>query len=429
MFKKLQFRLTFLYTLTTGVILTLVVISISINSQLSLIHRIDEDFQTQVMNVTTKLQTDNSFNITWLAATETENDLLIHIEENGVALLFKGAWEPRSGRDYLLEKAASKARELGTDISTRPVTTYSISPVFEITGNHKDRYQCIAMSYPSPKGYKSVLLLYYISPSLQTLNRQRLFFAGMDILGIAALFLVARIFVRRSLRPIKQSKRRQQEFIAAASHELRSPLMVIQTSAQAIGADPARMALFTANICAECKRMARLISDMLTLASADSGNWPVQFSTLDPNTFLLDLFEAYEPVCRERKVPFRLDLSEDTLPMIQGDQERLSQLLGILIDNALAYCGNQMPLLLKAFASRNQLLIQVIDHGPGIPDDQKEQVFDRFFRSDKSRKDKQHFGLGLSIARELAILHEGGLTIRDTEGGGCTFVLNLPIQD
>ena len=205
--------------------------------------------------------------------------------------------------------------------------------------------------------------------------------------------------------------------------------MVIQTSAQAIGADPARMALFTANICAECKRMARLISDMLTLASADSGNWPVQFSTLDPNTFLLDLFEAYEPVCRERKVPFRLDLSEDTLPMIQGDQERLSQLLGILIDNALAYCGNQMPLLLKAFASRNQLLIQVIDHGPGIPDDQKEQVFDRFFRSDKSRKDKQHFGLGLSIARELAILHKGGLTIRDTEGGGCTFVLNLPIQD
>ena len=144
MFKKLQFRLTFLYTLTTGVILTLVVISISINSQLSLIHRIDEDFQTQVMNVTTKLQTDNSFNITWLAATETENDLLIHIEENGVALLFKGAWEPRSGRDYLLEKAASKARELGTDISTRPVTTYSISPVFEITGNHKDRYQWIA---------------------------------------------------------------------------------------------------------------------------------------------------------------------------------------------------------------------------------------------------------------------------------------------
>lgn len=429
MFKKLQFRLTFLYTLTTGVILTLVVISISINSQLSLIRRIDENFQTQVMNVTTKLQTDRSFNITWLAATETENDLLIHIEENGVALLFKGAWEPPSGRDYLLEKAASKARELGTDISVRPVTTYSISPVFEITGDHRDRYQCIAMSYPSNKGYKSVLLLYYISPSLQILNRQRLFFACMDILGIAALFLAARIFVKRSLRPIKQSKRRQQEFIAAASHELRSPLMVIQTSAQAIGADPARTELFTANICAECRRMARLISDMLTLASADSGNWTVRFSALDPNTFLLDLFETYEPVCRERKVPFRLDLSEDTLPMIQGDQERLSQLLGILIDNALAYCGNQMPLLLKAFASRNQLLIQVIDHGPGIPDDQKEQVFDRFYRSDISRKDKQHFGLGLSIARELAILHKGELTIQDTKGGGCTFVLSLPVHD
>ena len=90
MFKKLRFRLTLLYTLTTGIILTLVVISISINSQLSTIRRIDEAFQTQVMNITTKLQTDNSFNITWLAATEAENDLLIHIEENGTPLLFKG---------------------------------------------------------------------------------------------------------------------------------------------------------------------------------------------------------------------------------------------------------------------------------------------------------------------------------------------------
>lgn len=427
MFKKLRFRLTLLYTLTTGIILTLVVISISINSQLSTIRRIDETFQTQVMNITTKLQTDNSFNITWLAATEAENDLLIHIEENGTPLLFKGAWEPPSGREFLLEKAASKARELGTDISVQPVTTYSISPVFEITGNHRDRYQCIAMSYPSSRGYKSVLLLYYISPSLQTLNRQRLFFAGMDVLGIAALYLVARFFVKRSLRPIQQSKRRQQEFIAAASHELRSPLMVIQTSAQAIDADPERTALFTGNIRSECKRMARLISDMLTLACADNGNWSVRFSPLDPNTFLLDLYESYEPVCQEKKIPFRLDLSEDSLPMIQGDQERLTQLLGILIDNALAYCGNCKPLLLKASTAKNRLLIQVIDHGPGIPNDQKAQVFDRFYRSDKSRKDKQHFGLGLSIARELAVLHKGELTLRDTEGGGCTFVLSLPV--
>ena len=71
----------------------------------------------------------------------------------------------------------------------------------------------------------------------------------------------------------------------------------------------------------------------------------------------------------------------------------------------------------------------VADHGKGIPDEEKDRIFDRFYQSDKSRKEKEHFGLGLSIARELAELQKGSLTLTDTPGGGCTFLLLLPIAE
>ena len=69
------------------------------------------------------------------------------------------------------------------------------------------------------------------------------------------------------------------------------------------------------------------------------------------------------------------------------------------------------------------------DHGTGIPDEEKERIFDRFYQSDRSRKEKEHFGLGLSIARELTELQKGKLTVTDTEGGGCTFLLLLPAAE
>ena len=71
----------------------------------------------------------------------------------------------------------------------------------------------------------------------------------------------------------------------------------------------------------------------------------------------------------------------------------------------------------------------VADHGKGIPDEEKERIFERFYQSDKSRKEKEHFGLGLSIARELTELQKGKLTLTDTQGGGCTFTLTLPAAE
>lgn len=399
MIRKLQRQLTLLYTLTTGIILTLVVIAISVISQLNLMGKIDENFQNYIMSISTKLQTDVYFNISWIATMEADNGLLMHIEENGKPLLYRGAWNPSSDRDDLIHQAKEQAKNLNTDISVRPVSSASISPVFTLKGTKKDQYKAIAVSYPVLTGYKSMILLYDISSALKTLRVQRYLFITADVIGIAA-----------------------------ASHELRSPLMVIQSSAQAIDTVPEKTTQFTQNIRKECTRMSHLINDMLTIASCDAGNWSIAFETVDPNTLLIELYELYEPLCLERKTPFHLVLPDDMLPGIKGDRERLSQIVTILLHNALSYNTEAKAIVLEASVLKSSLLIKVIDHGPGIPASEKELVFDRFFRSDKSRKDKQHFGLGLSIAKELAELHKGSLHVTDTLGGGSTFILKLPLK-
>lgn len=426
MIKELQRRLTFLYTVTTGIILTLVVISISFISQMNLMDRIDDDFQNHIMNVSTRLQSDNGFDITWLASMEAENGLIIHIEENRIPLLYHGSWEPAGGRDSLIGRARKQARLLETDLDQRPVSSPSISPVFTLQGLERDQYKGIAAAYPTVSGYKSLLLLYDITPSLKNLALQRLLFTLADISGIIALYFAARKLVQNALRPLQESSKKQQEFIAAASHELRSPLMVIQSSAQAIETVPEKTGQFTQNIFRECKRMGALVDDMLTLASFDSGSWSMHFENLDTNVLMIDFYELYEPLCLDKKTPFQLHIQEDMLPDIRGDRERIYQILSILMDNALSYNIDSRPVSLEAYADKAHITIKVIDHGPGIEDNKKELIFDRFYRADTSRKDKKHFGLGLSIARELALLHRGTLQAEDTPGGGSTFTFRMP---
>ena len=102
-------------------------------------------------------------------------------------------------------------------------------------------------------------------------------------------------------------------------------------------------------------------------------------------------------------------------------------MIAILLDNAVHYTGEGGGIILRADVSTHSLTIQVEDHGPGIPPENRERIFERFYRADQSRSDRDHFGLGLSIARELAALHGGKLFCRDTPGGGSTFVLELPL--
>jgi signal transduction histidine kinase len=159
----------------------------------------------------------------------------------------------------------------------------------------------------------------------------------------------------------------------------------------------------------------------------DAKTWQINKEPIEIDTLLLETYEAFLPLFKQNDLSLVLNLPEDELPMIYGDKDRLKQILAILLDNALSYTPSGKKVALHGFVLGSYLHIEVEDQGIGIPDIDKKLIFDRFYRVDKSRNDKKHFGLGLCIANELVQRQGGKISIRDTEGGGATFVLRLRV--
>lgn len=425
----LRKKLTFLYTLTTGLILSTVVFALAFITQQSDNRQEESMFTNQLMTIANKLQYDSRISQHWLASMEIENQLIIHIEENNKPLLYPGSFFPATDRSKLLDLARQKASEESIDTSQPPVSTSLVkSSLFSLTGVHKDHYQGTVMVFTTSNSYFTLILIKDVTAASRQLYLSRILFIIADIIGIFFLMLVNWYFVGKLLKPVQENQEKQHTFIAAASHELRSPLAVIRASADAIPLKDTDPAYFVASIKNECTRMSRLIQDLLLLASAKSSSFTLAKEPIDLDTLLLTTFERYEPLCAAKQLSLLLDLPEDSFPALLGDGERISHILSVLLDNALYYSPAGSSISLKAFLQKQSLICEVIDHGSGIPDSQKEKVFDYFYRSDSSRKDKNHFGLGLSVAAELTRLCNGRLELSDTPGGGCTFCLLLPLE-
>lgn len=148
----------------------------------------------------------------------------------------------------------------------------------------------------------------------------------------------------------------------------------------------------------------------------------------DMDTLFIETWETWLSPCRQKGITLNIKLKEECCPKVPCDKERISQVLGILLDNAISYSPPGASIELEAMDDDRQFYFSVIDHGPGIPNAEKVKVFDRFYRGDPSRSDKNHYGLGLSIAKEIIKLHDGNIEIADTPGGGCTFRISLPIE-
>ncbi len=426
MIRQLRRNLTLLYTVTTGAILTVVVIALlAFNVKAA---RKDEyqRFQNEILTISSRMQFGSTISGSWLATTEAAGRLIIHIEENETPLLFSGAWKPATDRNLLIERAKEQARSEQVSTAIRPVSSSVIqSSVFTVRGDQKDTYYGSVIVMSTTKGFQSLTLLGYSVPPSAIVKKQGPLFLLFNLTGIAALLLVSWYFVGKSLRTVEESRRRQSEFIAAASHELRSPLAVIQSSTSALEAEPDRQAQYLKNIREECGRMAVLINDMLLLASTDSGKWSLALEDIDMDTLLIDTYELFEPFCRQKGVKLRLELPEDALPTIRGDSARLKQVLTILLDNGVSYTPTGKAVTLKAEVKGKQLVLSVEDEGCGISAEAKKHIFERFYRGELSRTDKKHFGLGLSIAKELVVLHGGEISVEDGENGGSRFVIRL----
>lgn len=423
---QLKRRLILVYTLTTGLLLTIVVMTAFLLNSRQLTENYIQSFERHFRTVTEQVEGARSLSYNWLSKMEAENHLLISISSNDIPLEFSGVWEPPTPREKLFERLnqyTEKSHMGGYTESPR-----TVSPVYSLYGQEGEHYYgCVSVKREFGKNYV-LEVIWQLKAEPHQRMEQRIFFLLIDLFGIGGLFFISIIIVNQSLNPLKAGLKRQNEFIAAASHELRSPLTVIRAGMSALKADVSKADEFIPRIEREGERMAVLIDDMLMLASSDAKTWVLRQEPIEVDTFLIALYDSLVQFCKKKQQKLELLLGDGELLAIMGDKQRLEQILIILIDNASSYSPEASVITIYVSEIKKYLQIEIIDRGCGISEEDKERIFERFYRVDKSRNDKKHFGLGLSIAWELALLQQGKILIRDTEGGGSTFVLQLPVM-
>lgn len=232
---------------------------------------------------------------------------------------------------------------------------------------------------------------------------------------------------------VKRSQQTQRDFLANVSHDLKTPLTVIQGWSQALldgaAASPAQQQRAAQVIHNEAERMARLVGQLLDLARLESGQLQLARRPLDLGTLLHELHNSLSLRAQEQGIQF--DLDAPPTPRVLGDRDRLIQVFTNLVDNALAHtpAGGRVQVGLRA-NGRQAVEVTVRDTGKGIPPAELERIFERFYQVDKSRarpSGQPGAGLGLAIARQLVEAHGGRLTAHSRPGEGSTFVVSLPI--
>lgn len=420
MFQRLRRQMTlFCGMITSGILLLMTVVCLLI-SEKALAQNSYEKFLNNGNSCAVYLETQNVLSHKWIRQAEQEYGINLRILDNGKPLFFEHLDSERDTTD--VEKAAKCAREeQGLDVNYTGSLTRTRMVFFQT----EEFYACTAL-IPKGNGVLSMTAVYPLDTLYSQIKMQRILFTLMTAAAMAMLFLFSWVFTGKMLGQLEENSRKQTEFIASASHELRSPLAVISSSVQAIESRDGDQSVFIENIKSETARMSRLVGDMLSLASADNKSWSILRSSCELDTLILDVYEKYEPLLRRKNIRAEVVFVDDAVSLCRCDSSRISQVLGILVDNAVSYVpeGGKVRLGLEEKEKYFRLFVE--DNGPGISDQAKETVFERFYRIDSARRDKQHFGLGLCIAKEIIDLHHGKIEICDTPGGGATFVIKLP---
>ena len=423
MFHRLHIQMTFFSALIIGIVIFIMTTACNFIAENSTGQNAWNTFQNNAISCISHLETKSIISSDWILQAEKNYDISMDIRDNGNSLYLKKL-QTDSLDETIFRKEEISAASYALDLSNPGAVSKLTKRIFF---QMKDFYVSTAL-IPKSHGTVSMIILYSLDSVKHRILLQRLAFSGAAFLAILALSICSWFFTGRMITPLEKSRQEQTEFIAAASHELRSPLAVILSGISAMKkADPKEQGHFLSVIEKEGTRMSLLINDMLSLSNADNHSWKMHPVSCELDTLLLDTYEKYEPLMQDHHMKFFIELPEEEIPPCPCDPERISQVLGILLDNAISYVPENGKIILSLSQTKTHFLIRVKDNGPGIPDSAKTSVFRRFYRADSARNNRQHFGLGLCIAYEIISLHKGTISVLDTPGGGSTFQISLPL--
>lgn len=260
----------------------------------------------------------------------------------------------------------------------------------------------------------------------------------MLLLFLLCFLLVSIFLARWALRPVETAWEQQNQFIADASHELKTPLTVILANLRILlshkDATIREELQWVESTQEETGRMKKLVENLLFLARSDARSTPMVYSTFSFSDLILGCLLTFEPVAFEQGVMIEDHISEDI--SLAGDASQIRQLVAILLDNACKYAGNatggetdDKKVTVTLVSENDRIRLTVHNTGKAIPEEDLPHLFERFYRTDKSRaRTDGGYGLGLAIAQTIAKNHRGKITVVSAENLGTSFTVTLPVS-
>lgn len=259
-------------------------------------------------------------------------------------------------------------------------------------------------------------------------NRVRHHILPSVLVTLIGAFFASLIISKAAVAPIQKAWQKQLDFTAAASHELRTPVAIIQSSLEIIMENQdetvASQEEWLQNIYVENKRMTGLINDLLLLSRADSNQQLLEIEDFELGELLDETVSVFLPIAAEKQI----DISAEhacLLPM-QADRKKIRQLITILVNNAIQYTNPGGKVHILADRKAKHIVLSVEDNGIGIASEDQKRIFERFYRADKARKcNDGGSGLGLAIAKWIVEAHKGEISVVSELGKGTGFTVKF----
>lgn len=262
---------------------------------------------------------------------------------------------------------------------------------------------------------------------LARINSQYLQAAVVIIIVVSILaFIIGNYFAAKAIEPIAVTMQKQRNFVADASHELRTPLSVMLASVDLLTPLESNRQMVD-DIRSEVINMSSLVNSLLSLARSDNDKDELDFGNFDLSKVAQNVVSGLQHLANAKNI--KLVHKFEPGIILYGDAVKIRQLFNILLDNAVKYSFANMVVLFNIRRRHSQVIITVQDYGAGIAREDLANIFERFYRADKARSRAQSsFGLGLSIARQIAERHGGEIKVESELGRGSVFTVTIPLD-
>jgi signal transduction histidine kinase len=323
-------------------------------------------------------------------------------------------------------------------LANRPLVRLTREMGMSYEGTIVDRLLSVEHRVRDRDGYRRTMEGLRVNPDESTFDEFEDSVTGRVYQGFTSPVLddrggfLGRLWTLRDVTQQRELDRLKDDFVATVSHELRTPLtsmmgfleMIREGEAGELNDEQKR---FLAIVYRSSERLQRLVGDLLFVARLDANGLQLQFGEAKLDDIVRDAVEASGALARSREVSLVAEVDE--LPPVSGDKERLSQLVGNLVSNALKFTPAGGSVIARTFVDGGHAVVEISDTGIGIPLGEQSRLFQRFFRSSTATEQAiPGTGLGLVISRAIAEAHGGTISVTSLPGEGTTFRVEIPLE-